>query len=314
MPTTPPYTDPSFDTTYTDPQYTAVAGALDTELGTTVSGIETSYARRRSDRVRSYQDALDNIQYGMREAGIGLREDYAQRGLYNAGGDVSGVGQLTATRVLDPLLRQARTTSENYASDIAGLEEQRTSDINQTRASYGTRKTDLANQIYQSLRGAARQRFEDTRTQEQIDYERGREAKADMLKDPTSRLYNEAAGRTYIGTPAELKRLTKKYGSDAIVRIGGRAYLRPLEERLSIQKERASISGSSAPKKQTTAELNRAFNADINAFNGRVQTRSGGAGDLSREQIIDALAEDYPHKSRGDIAKEVYAAYPDNYR
>jgi len=311
---TPTYQDPSFDTTYQDTQYTAGASALDTEQGTTIAGIENSYKIRRGDLVRGYQDALDSINYGFREAGIGLREGYARGQTYNADGSLSGVAQSQATRVLDPLMRNARTISERYTSDLGALEEGRTSDINSARSSFGSRKADLANQIYARIREGARTKFTDTKADEETTYKRQQDAK----KDPTTKEGQAAMGRQRISNPESLRKNIAKYGEDAVVRVGKSYYLRPLEERLAIQKERKALAkgGGGGPTLRETKDARIIdYNTDLAGAGQRVvTTRNPGPGEITREAVIESLVNAYPWRSRADIAKDVYAAYPDTYR
>lgn len=252
----PTYKAPGFDSVYQDPQYQQGLGVLQqgyqqsqNALNQQLGGIQSNYSTRRSDLIRSYQDSLDAINESLRQAGIGIRGNYADRGLYNASGDVSGIGQGYATNILNPIYNTLQQTQSRQTQDLNALSQNQAQDvgnIQQQLAGLGTEfaqnRFNLANQIFESLRNAARQQFEDRTAQEQTQYERGRAAEQTQYdrrqqeqqrpqENPASRIYNEALGRQYLGTMGDVQNAIRQFGRDAVTQIGGNYFLLSPQER-----------------------------------------------------------------------------------
>jgi hypothetical protein len=109
-------------------EYTEGAGLIDTSaanqtksLGTQKAGVAQSYAQQRADILRTYQDSLDAINLSLTNVGINTRSNYAQRGLYNASGEVSGTGQAVGALATAPYLNQIKSMTGRQVSDIQTL-------------------------------------------------------------------------------------------------------------------------------------------------------------------------------------------------
>ena len=92
---------------------------------------------------------------------------------------------------------------------------------------------------------------------------------------------------------------------------------RDYQRKVKLEQLKAALKPKKTPtqKEPKKSELDRAFNQDLNAFAVNVVTGGApGADQVTREEIIDELAQLYPHKSRAAISKEVYAAYGDTHR
>lgn len=151
------------------------------EATTSLYGIQRqeaglSYAEQRQQAINAYQDALDQINYGMRQVGIQTRATAAQRGLYEAGGGLSGIGQNVAAMAIEPLVRQTRILGAKQAQTMAGLtererltmerlsteEKQKIGEldtfIQAIPTKYAQQKLDLRNQIVKAILDAAARR------------------------------------------------------------------------------------------------------------------------------------------------------------
>jgi len=123
---------------------------------------QNTYAQQRQGAINSYQDALDQINYGMRQVGVQTREGSAQRGLYDASGQLSGIGQGVASTAIEPLVRQTRTLSERQSGIMQGIATEETNALSQiTNAlnalptKYGQAKLDLKNSILAEIKRIA---------------------------------------------------------------------------------------------------------------------------------------------------------------
>jgi predicted DNA-binding protein (UPF0251 family) len=234
------YVAPDPNAYLNDPNYQSGSQTLDSSLGADIGSTEVSYNTRRQDTINSYQSALDIANENIRQAGIGIRGQYAGRNLYNASGEVSGIGQGYGTNVLNPLVQTLTRTGTERASALGNLEAQRTADITGLRSNYATKKFDLGQSILTGIRNAARQQYEDTRTEGETNYNRGRDTLADTRytnettynrqQDAQSAIkQQQSAGRKLL-YQKDLAGAVAKYGKDAIIQIGNHKYLKSADE------------------------------------------------------------------------------------
>lgn len=109
-------------------QYTEGAQAIDTQvtqdtaaLGLQKSTAQQGYAQQRQDTVNAFQDALDAIHESVRQVGIGVRSGAAQRGLYNASGEYSGIGTNIAGEAVQPYVKQIGKQGERQAQQLGNI-------------------------------------------------------------------------------------------------------------------------------------------------------------------------------------------------
>lgn len=220
--------DPTNDPQYTEQndiwnrQQTADTSAYEGQLGDT----KNTFANRKQDLIRSYQDTLDQLNFGLRQAGVGLRSSYATRGLYDANGEVSGVGQGVASNVLEPLNRQVIRSGERYRKDVLDLgteEDSTTADLNRKIAgvplTYDQNRLDLKNKLIGSIKDQA------AKAEEQAGKPR-----VDQLKERTAQ---QGKGRVYLSNPKAVAEARKKYGADAIFSVGRDTFLLSPKERVA---------------------------------------------------------------------------------
>lgn len=278
------------------PDYISGASAIDQQAGLN----EQTFKTNRQRAIDTYQQALDSISYGMKQAGIQARGEYAGRNLYNASGDLSGTGTIVGGDLLQPSINSLTNLQRSHETNLAEL----STNEAQSRLNTANAKTNLLNDVINNIAKAKK-----AESDAAIEAAKLPGGQIDVAKVRTDQ---QIKGRQYIGTPKQATELARKYGSDSILKIGGDLFLLSAKERADLAKARR-LPGTKTPK-VTKAELDQAYNKDLNQFAGVVATSGSGGGSISREQIIDALAQDHPHKSRATISKEVYSAYPDTYR
>lgn len=301
------YIDPTADQALASSDYTSGAGLIDEQAGLN----EQSYARTRQDMIRSYQDTLDNLSFGLKQAGLQARGEYASRNLYNASGDLSGTGELVGTELTQPITRQITSAQASHASSLAGLAQNEA----QGRLDVKSKKADLLNNVLTGLRTRAQSTYKD-----QIDAENAKiEAQNDqnVAKAKTSadnaKLYNAQIEK---GRPPLTFKEANRRRAAGLPVYSYRDSNGNLHNFGAAPKEaKAGSGGGNVSTTEDKYAKDQALNTDLNSFKDIVVTsRNPGQGQVTREQLIDALAEDYPHKSRADIAKLVYGSYGDNYR
>lgn len=304
--TDPTYTDPTVADAQASTDYTTNAALIDEQAGLNTK----TYAQTKQDTINSYQQALDSLNYGLQQAGVSARSQYAGRNLYNAGGDLSGTGQLEGTRLVQPsvnAITNLQVQHESNLNKLATAEQQGGLDIR-------AKKADLLNSVLTGLRNRAMTTYKDA-----LQAKKDEEAQAlERAKLPGGAIdtlkvtqEQQAKGRTKL-YQKDLANAVKQYGQDAIIRIGDQKFLLSAQERTALAQAKKTLNKSTGDDgKPTTLELKTAFNKSINEAkkSGRIQTTAGGTGDITREQLIDALAEDHPSISRSEIAKEVYASF-----
>jgi hypothetical protein len=234
---TPPTLDEATNQATSSSQYTEQAGLYDTQntqdlntLNNEKTGIGQSYAQSRQSTINSYQDALDQINYGMRQVGISTRAGSAQRGLYNASGELSGIGQNVASNAIEPLVRQTRMAGERQATAMANLdtnERQAIATVDQAIAGLGLKsqqqKLDLKNSIVKSIMDAAQKRQDDALVQANKDRDYNLDVnkanwqqQKDLATMPGTRenqlkvrSEEQAKGRTYVDDPKKLAAIAR---------------------------------------------------------------------------------------------------------
>lgn len=178
------YTDPTQDEALASPEYTSQAGLLDEQAGLN----EQTYARTRQDTIRSYQDTLDELSFGLKQAGLQARSQYAGRNLYNASGSLSGTGELVGTELTAPITRRITSAQAGHASDLARLAQNEA----QGRFDVKAKKAELLSGVLSNLRSRAQATYKDQIDAENAQIEAGNEqlvAKAKTRAD-NAKLYN----------------------------------------------------------------------------------------------------------------------------
>lgn len=222
----PTYTEPTQEQAQAAPEYQQQAGLLDQQAALNTK----TYAQRRQDTINSYQSALDSINLGLKQAGIQSREQYAGRNLYNAEGDVSGIGQQVGAANVAPYLGQIKNLQTQHESNLAQL--------GTAEAQSGL---DIQNQKFQALQGV----LGNLRTSAQNKYNTEVDALNNQIKqeqfqaklpggaiDQAKILSDQQKkGRTYLSNPTRLSAAIKQYGKDSVIDIGGRKFLLSAQER-----------------------------------------------------------------------------------
>lgn len=280
------------------PEYQQNAALLDEQAGLNAK----TYAQNRQDIINSYQQTLDSLNYGLKQAGLQARSAYGSRNLYNASGSLSGTGELVGTELTQPITRQFTAAQASHEANLnrLALEEQ------QGGLSIKAKKADLLSGVVANLRKAKADEAAAA-----LEASKLPGGQIDTLKVTQDQ---QTKGRTLL-YQRDLADAVKKYGNDAIIQIGKQKFLLSSKERADLAKAKKDLNKTPVTKDETVRALNTKLNKDLNAFKDIVVTSGQpGEGQVTREQIINALAEDYPHRSRADIAKEVYGAYGDTYR
>jgi hypothetical protein len=278
-----------------DPNYTEQANLYDTQqtqdtvaLNQQKTGISNSYAQSRQDAINSYQDALDQINYGMRQVGIQTRAGSASRGLYDASGQLSGIGQNVASTAIEPLVRQTRVAGERQAQQMANLntnEQQALAGVDTAIAGLGLKtsqqKLDLKNSIIKALqdakaandktaadaaKAAQDQANKDRDYQFDIDKEnadraeKDRNYNLDVMKAEANipgtrgnqlkvRAEEEQKGRTYIDDPKKLAAIAKS--GKHTIRVGKDMFLLSAKEEADLANINSAIWKRSQPTKDS---------------------------------------------------------------
>jgi hypothetical protein len=316
----PLYTEDQIIQAQRDPTYTQAESLITEDIGQQRTGLQgqlsslpQTYAQRRAQTIRSYQDQLDTINQNLANAGIQTRAQYGGRELYNASGEVSGIGQAVGAQNLAPYLTSLRSTSEAQRNALSGLdveEQQAQQDIQSKLSGLDVtekqKKFDLLQSILAPIKAAA------TKKQEAIDTER-----ADTI---STRTEQQAKGRTYLSTPKEVAK-AKKAGK-TIIKIGKDFFTASPAEMLDLANTQSLIAnrgresgGGEISVTEQKFLLDQDYNASLQGASDVVVTGGDkGDGEYTREDIIRRLAQEYPHKNISDITKDVFAAYPDNFR
>lgn len=271
----------------TSPDYISGASAIDQQAGLN----EQTYGQTRQRAIDSYQRTLDSINYGMKQAGIQARGQYADRNLYNAGGDLSGTGTMVGQDLLQPSINSLTDLQRSHETNLQSLS---TAEA-QGRLDTANSKTKLLNDVINNI--AAAKKAESDAAMEAAKLPGGQ---IDVRKVRTDQ---QIKGRQYIGSPKQATELARKYGSDSILKIGGDLFLLSAKERADLAKARR------VPGTNTTATTS--YNQELAQASSSVSA-NGEPGKKTREQLITELSTKYTKKSRAQIARDVYSAYPDN--
>ena len=303
----PQYTDPTPDQALASTDYTTGAGQIDQQASLN----EQTYAQNRAETIRSYQDTLDNLNFGLKQAGISARGQYSGRNLYNASGSLSGTGELVGTELTQPIVRQMTSAQLGHEQNLARLG---TAEA-QGRLNVATSKADLLKNVLANLRTGAVDTYNAALKAKKEEADAALEASKlpggaiDTLKTTQDQ---QAKGRTLL-YQKDLANAVKMYGNDAIIKIGNQKFLLSSTERAALAKAKKTAGTGTGTKPRTVAQAKTLVNTDINKAiqSGQIQTRAGGSGTITREQLLGALAEDYPEMSRPELAKLVYQSIPD---
>lgn len=213
-----------YQTAEQSPEYTRSAGILDEQAALN----EQTYAQNRAETIRSFQDTLDQLNFGLQRAGIQARGQYASRNLYNASGSLSGTGELVGTELTQPISRQILSAQQAHEQNLQRLGTQEA----QGRLDIKSKKYDILSGVVDSIRRA---KAEEERQKLELAMLPGGEL--DILKLNQEQ---EAKGRKLL-YQKDLAGAVKKYGKDAIIKIGNRKYLLSSEERLALAKARKDL-------------------------------------------------------------------------
>lgn len=331
----PAFVDPTTADAQASTDYTTGVGQIDQQAGLN----EQTYAQNRAETIRSYQNTLDSLSYGLQQAGLQARGAYSRRNLYNAGGDLSGTGQLVGTELTQPITRQITSAQQTHEGNLARLG---TAEA-QGRLNIATAKTDLLKSVLANLTATAKNKYNEgvsaAKTAYDVNkdsYDVAMKAKEDEAKATleASKLPGgaidtlkvtqgeQAKGRTLL-YQKDLANAVKMYGKDAVIKIGNQKFLLSAQERealknvkLSQQTKIKALNKTSARKKETAAQTKSSILEDIKGASGIVSTSGEelvtGSGKKSREAIAAKIHEAYRDDgySLDDIKKMVYGYFP----
>lgn len=304
----PTYTDPTPDQALASTDYTTGAGQIDQQANLN----EQTYAQNRAETIRSYQDTLDNLNFGLKQAGLNARGQYSGRNLYNASGSLSGTGELVGTELTKPIVRQMTSAQQAHETNLQRLG---TAEA-QGRLNVATSKVDLLKNVLANLRTGAVDTYNAAIKAKKEEADAALEASKlpggaiDTLKTTQDQ---QAKGRTLL-YQKDLANAVKMYGNDAIIKIGNQKFLLSSTERAALAKAKKTT-GTGA-KKETPASIKKSILEDIGGASGLVATKGeelvSGSGKQSREQIAAKIHEAYRDDgySLDDIKKMVYGYYP----
>ena len=240
--TEPTYTDPTVADAQASTDYTTNAALIDEQAGLNAK----TYAQTKQDTINSYQQALDSLNYGLQQAGVSARSQYAGRNLYNAGGDLSGTGQLEGTRLVQPsvnAITNLQVQHESNLNKLATAEQQGGLDIR-------AKKADLLNSVLTGLRNRAMTTYKDA-----LQAKKDEEAQAlERAKLPGGAIdtlkvtqEQQAKGRTKL-YQKDLANAVKLYGNDAIIKIGDQKFLLSAQERTALAQAKKTLNkGTTTP-------------------------------------------------------------------
>lgn len=284
----PTYTDPTQAQAQASPEYQQQSGAIDAQAGLN----QQTYAQNRQDTINSYQSALDQINLGLKQAGINSRASYAGRNLYNAEGDVSGIGQGVGAANVAPYLQSISHLQSAHETNLAKLG---------TQEAQG--RLDIQNQKYSALQGvlgnlrtSARDTYNEQVKASDTAYNRGQDTITNTLNQnklildqqkaevantlATAKLPNgsidtakiqqqqQAKGRTLL-RQADLATALKQYGKDALLRIGNQTYLLGAKERLA-------LTSASLTNQQKLNKLNKVGTVGTPGSTGGIKQDASG--------------------------------------
>jgi len=85
-------------------------------------------------------------------------------------------------------------------------------------------------------------------------------------------------------------------------------------EKVYLGKSRIPSSGGGSDE-PTQTELLQGYNYSLNSYGNYVVTSRNPANDdeITREELVDILVQDYPWRSRGEIKNDVYSSFPDDF-
>lgn len=295
-----------------------------------LAGTQFSYQQQRQNAINSYQDALDQINFGMRQVGIQTRSGAAQRNLYDASGQLSGIGQGVASNAIEPLVRQTRTLGERQAQTLTAIDRGEQLAIQRAQAEIDAIPTKTAQQKYELKNQIIAKIQKTAEEQRKLDMET-KKFNLDVAKAeasiPGTRSYQlkvraeqQEKGRQYISTPAQRDAL-KRAGRN-IIEIDGDAFalsakeeadLRNIAARTSKSLRTGNGNGTDPNLKVTQADKND-YNLSVLGLKDYIVTsRDAGEGEVTREDAAAILAEKFPWMNISDIQKEIYSSYGDYY-
>jgi len=328
-----PYAEPTTQDAMTNNEYTTGASLIDQQAGINTA----TYAQRRQDLINSYQSALDSINLGLREAGVRSREQYAGNNLYDASGEVSGIGQGVGAQNTAPYLNQIGSLQTRHESNLTSL----ANNESQSTLDTATSKNDLLNTVLNNIRTSAQNRFTAaegtarTTYNSQVDaYDaavnaRDADAKAslDAAKLPGGRIdtlkirkEQQAKGRFYLGSPSDVAKAKKQYGNDSIIKIGKDYFILSASERqamtnakLTAAKKVKDLNKVPTPRtpKTSVREIKNSLISDINGA-ADVVTATGEPGKRTREDVANEIFQAYKEDgyTLEQIKQMIYDAYP----
>jgi len=321
-------------------QYTEGIDLINQQTGLTQSGYQQelsttqgSYADLRQQRINTYQDTLDQIKFGMEEVGIQTRAGSASRQLYDASGQLSGIGQGVAARNIAPLTRQLTSTGKQHSLAMESLGRREQEDISginlkieQLTGLDSQQKYDLKNKIVQGIidQAAATRGAEITAYKDARDFElKLAEAEGDI---PGTQAYirknrDEQAGkgRNYISSPAERDRLIAQ--GRHVIQMGDDFFALSEKEERDILKQEYDLGkpyfnpNTGTTDKVTQTDKNQ-YNLALREYNGLPITsflavdEPGSDTKMTREEYGAIVAEDNPFMNPKDIMDDIYDMYP----
>lgn len=310
-----------------DPTYKEQSNLIDQESNLGQQGFNqqrqqtlTSSATAREDTIRSYQDALDEIRRQRQSVGINFRTGAAQRNLYDASGDVSGIGQNVGAQMIAPLEARTAQLTERHGRNLADLqtrESQALGDINTRQAQFGIdtqrQRLSLRDQIIGSLQKASESQHKERRDQES----KGRE----YLSTPQAVTRARKAGRTVIkvgrdqfalGPIEEIQQQTriKNYNKKSTTRapgdkpdpfkverntIGGLSFFekgKPVTAAVYAQKNNKSIA---EVLRESQDPGDKEYLQDVQELTSRLGTLLPDGRTFTKAILTQTLKESYPH-------------------
>jgi hypothetical protein len=292
--------------------------------------IKLSTERTRQDLIRSYQDALDVIGYNAKQVGFQTKIGAAQNQLYDASGQLSGIGQNVASNAIQPIMQQTRKLAESQGTNLGRLTQDE-------QIAYGKLSTSTQNAIANLDQTSRDSLGQITSQLAQIPLQSSKQ-KADIMKtvvDSIIKGYKEqqealAAQRKeqQDALAAQQKEARRQFEVDRAYALREYTATKPSASSTkssgSSSKSSSSGSSGSSTKPQTTTQIKNSLISDINgaadivvtSYNPQKIAGPGIVNQKTREevamQIFDAYKDD--GYTLEQIKKMIYDAYPDNYR
>jgi len=293
--------------------------------------IKQSYGRSRQDTINAFQDALDAINTQARGVGITTKAGSASRQLYDASGQLSGIGQGVAAEAIAPITQATAklfrdkgiaTTrlNQDERAELDAVSEQ----IDALPLASKQARIALKDQIVNGIIKAAKERQDDELKVFKANRQLHKDLLADIRRadkdalaaekaDPNSRVNiietrtkQEAKGRTYLSDMQQVQQ-AKANGQD-VFKIGDDFFTLSAKEQADLNKKRtASRVGVSATTSQ--ADKNQ-YNLDFMRILDQTLAEGDITGDqLTREEAARILAQNYPFVKYDDILADIYKTH-----